>query len=40
MKVKQRSEQHNVLIEAVQNHMPEVIVVDEIGELQLTDTSH
>eukprot|EP00210_Caulerpa_lentillifera_P003625 g3460.t1 len=33
MQVKHRSNQHNVMIEAVQNHMPEVIVVDEIGEI-------
>ena len=25
------SQQHNVMIEAVENHMPEVIVIDEIG---------
>ncbi|RYG16956.1 AAA family ATPase, partial [bacterium] len=25
------AEQHNVMIEAVENHMPEVIVIDEIG---------
>ena len=24
-------EQHRVMIEAVENHMPEVIVIDEIG---------
>eukprot|EP00210_Caulerpa_lentillifera_P003668 g3502.t1 len=32
MQVKDRSYQHNVMVEAVQNHMPEVIVIDEIGE--------
>jgi len=25
------SQQHNVMIEAVENHMPQVIVIDEIG---------
>jgi Sporulation stage III, protein AA/R3H domain len=29
--VKVAAEQHNVMIEAVENHMPEVIVIDEIG---------
>eukprot|EP00210_Caulerpa_lentillifera_P003669 g3503.t1 len=33
-KVKRRSDQHNVMVEAVQNHMPQVIVIDEIGELR------
>ncbi|MCH7904117.1 MAG: AAA family ATPase [Armatimonadetes bacterium] len=31
MQVPIPSEQHNVMIEAVENHMPEVIVIDEIG---------
>lgn len=31
MQVKTPSLQHNVMIEAVENHMPEVIVIDEIG---------
>ncbi len=31
MQVPAPSEQHSVMIEAVENHMPEVIVIDEIG---------
>ncbi|MFQ3588008.1 MAG: R3H domain-containing nucleic acid-binding protein [Fimbriimonadaceae bacterium] len=31
MQVRVPSEQHAVMIEAVENHMPEVIVIDEIG---------
>jgi stage III sporulation protein SpoIIIAA len=31
MQVKTPTEQHAVMIEAVENHMPEVIVIDEIG---------
>jgi stage III sporulation protein SpoIIIAA len=31
MQVPQNVEQHAVMIEAVENHMPEVVVVDEIG---------
>lgn len=31
MQVKNPLEQHQVMIEAVENHMPEVIVIDEIG---------
>ncbi|MBU6333153.1 MAG: AAA family ATPase [Chloroflexi bacterium] len=31
MQVPRPSEQHSVMIEAVENHMPEVIVIDEIG---------
>src|SRR5690349_15756074 len=31
MQVRRPSEQHGVMIEAVENHMPEVIVIDEIG---------
>lgn len=34
MQVRLASEQHNVMIEAVENHMPEVIVIDEIGTEQ------
>jgi len=34
MQVRVASEQHNVMIEAVENHMPEVIVIDEIGTEQ------
>ena len=33
MQVARPEEQHNVMIEAVENHMPEVIVIDEIGTL-------
>ncbi len=31
MQVRSAPEQHQVMIEAVENHMPEVIVIDEIG---------
>ncbi len=31
MQVRRPSEQHEVMIEAVENHMPEVIIIDEIG---------
>lgn len=31
MQVKTPSEQHSVMIEAVENHMPQVIIIDEIG---------
>ncbi|PDW03124.1 R3H domain-containing nucleic acid-binding protein [Candidatus Viridilinea mediisalina] len=31
MQVPRPAEQHSVMIEAVENHMPEVIVIDEIG---------
>ncbi|MBM7843890.1 R3H domain-containing nucleic acid-binding protein [Herpetosiphon giganteus] len=31
MQVARPAEQHNVMIEAVENHMPQVIVIDEIG---------
>src|SRR5436309_6804144 len=31
MQVVRPTEQHSVMIEAVENHMPEVIVIDEIG---------
>lgn len=34
MPVRRTSEQHAVMIEAVENHMPEVIVIDEIGTEQ------
>lgn len=34
MQVRVAAEQHNVMIEAVENHMPEVIVIDEIGTEQ------
>ncbi|MCO6451642.1 MAG: AAA family ATPase [Caldilineales bacterium] len=33
MQVSDPRQQHRVMIEAVQNHMPEVIVIDEIGRL-------
>ena len=31
MQVPSPERQHDVMIEAVENHMPEVIIVDEIG---------
>ncbi len=31
MQVRSPSQQHEVMIEAVENHMPEVIIIDEIG---------
>ena len=31
MQVTHPSRQHEVMIEAVENHMPQVIVIDEIG---------
>ena len=31
MQVRTPTEQHSVMIEAVENHMPEVIIIDEIG---------
>lgn len=34
MQVRQPEEQHGVMIEAVENHMPQVIVIDEIGTEQ------
>jgi len=34
MQVAKVSQQHDVMIEAVENHMPEVIVVDEIGRIE------
>jgi stage III sporulation protein SpoIIIAA len=34
MQVPQPERQHDIMIEAVENHMPEVIVIDEIGTAQ------
>jgi nucleoside-triphosphatase THEP1 len=34
MQVAQVSQQHDVMIEAVENHMPEVVVIDEIGRVE------
>ncbi|ACB83631.1 AAA family ATPase [Natranaerobius thermophilus] len=34
MQVKTPDKQHDVMIEAVENHMPEVIIIDEIGTYQ------
>ena len=31
MQVAEPDDQHAVMIEAVENHMPEVVVIDEIG---------
>src|SRR5260370_9265007 len=31
MQVARTAEEHSVMIEAVENHMPQVIVIDEIG---------
>ena len=31
MQVKKSKFQHNIMLEAVENHMPEVIIIDEIG---------
>ncbi|HVF10849.1 MAG TPA: R3H domain-containing nucleic acid-binding protein [Abditibacteriaceae bacterium] len=36
MQVARVEQQHDVMIEAVENHMPEVIVIDEIGRLEET----
>ncbi len=36
MQVPRVEAQHDVMIEAVENHMPEVIVIDEIGRLEET----
>ena len=37
MQVSQTNLQHHVMIEAVENHMPEIIIIDEIGtELEAT----
>ena len=41
MQVRTPTEQHAVMIEAVENHMPEVIVIDEIGtELEALRRAH
>ena len=34
MQVKRPELQHSVMIEAVENHMPQVVVIDEIGTEQ------
>jgi stage III sporulation protein SpoIIIAA len=34
MQVARVSQQHDVMIEAVENHMPEVVVIDEIGRVE------
>merc|ERR1711988_1849618 len=34
MQVSSPQNQHEVMIEAVENHMPEIIIIDEIGELE------
>jgi len=34
MQVEMPSQQHKVMIEAVENHMPEVVVIDEIGTVE------
>lgn len=36
MQVPHVAQQHDVMIEAVENHMPEVIVIDEIGRMEET----
>ena len=37
MQVRNPQNQHQVMIEAVENHMPEIIIIDEIGtELEAT----
>ena len=36
MQVPHVAHQHDVMIEAVENHMPEVIVIDEIGRMEET----
>jgi len=36
MQVENPSQQHRVMIEAVENHMPEVVVIDEIGTAEET----
>ncbi len=41
MQVARPAAQHQVMIEAVENHMPEVIVIDEIGtELEAAGRAH
>lgn len=39
MQVRTPSEQHNVMIEAVENHMPEVIIIDEISTKEEADAA-
>jgi len=39
MQVPSPDRQHQIMIEAVQNHMPEVIIVDEIGTEEETDAA-
>lgn len=39
MQVPKVSEQHSVMIEAVENHTPEVIVIDEIGTKEESDAA-
>ena len=36
MQVARVEQQHDVMIEAVENHMPEVVVIDEIGRIEET----
>ena len=36
MQVPRVAQQHDVMIEAVENHMPEVVVIDEIGRMEET----
>jgi stage III sporulation protein SpoIIIAA len=36
MQVARVAQQHDVMIEAVENHMPEVVVIDEIGRVEET----
>ncbi len=35
MMVADRSRQHKVMMEAVQNHTPQVVIVDEIGSKEV-----
>ncbi len=39
MQVPQGKKQHDIMIEAVENHMPEVIIVDEIGTEEEADAA-
>ncbi len=39
MQVQTPEKQHDVMIEAVENHMPEVIIIDEIGTYQETEAA-
>jgi len=39
MQVPVPEQQHDVMIEAVENHMPEVIIVDEIGRKEEVDAA-